>query len=510
MQMFRDLAIALSLANLCFFRAWGELLEPYNYYFMKTPPFINFAAIILNVLLLAAVFWIGLNFARRSDRWYAMGIARWAFLVVLIVPLNGIRQVLPPVANLIAIVGKNGFIILSFVLIMLGMLFLLRWHRQVIRVISILILVLFPFFLMTFSQAVYSLAKYDATIVDEPLASPPIQEKKSTPRVLWLLFDGMDQRVTFFERPPTVKLPEIDLLRRNALYATNAYPPTNATLLSLPSLITGRRIDEALPNSLREMMITFRGARKAVGWSTQSNVFSKALAAGFNTAVVGWYHPYCRVIGISLTTCSWEEVFGSTAGSHKTSVFETMIYQIYNLWPWRARQHHIESYLRVLQDAKKAVVDSSLGLILAHFPVPHKPYIYDRMKGDFTLLNYSATGYLDNLVLADLTLGELRSVMEAAHTWENTNILVTSDHWWLYSSLLDGRVDQRVPFILKLAGQKEGVVYEPAFNTILTHNLFLALLRGEVGGPKSVMAWLDQHRSKVESSEYSSNHEKSR
>ena len=500
MQLLKDIAIAISLANLCFLRVWAVLFDSDSHYFMKAPPFINLAAAILNVLLLAAAFWVLLNLARRLTRAHAKFLAQWAFLVVLIVPLNGIRQELPPMAGLLVMFGRTGSVIFGLLLGIIAVFVLWRWYRSILRAAATIVLILSPFVLITFSQAAWLLMKYGVTYAHKAPATHPTNRKISTPRVLWFIFDGMDQRITFLERDFTVKLPEINRLRSQALYANNAYPPTAVTLLSMPSLITGKQVTEAHPVNPSELMITFRGANEAVGWSTQPNIFSKARGLGFNTAVVGWYHPYCRVIGSHLTTCSWQEESGSVAGNHQM-LSETMLNQVYSLWPWRPRQYHIEAYLQILKDGKKAVIDSSLGLVLVHFPVPHRPYIYDRINGEFTLLNYSIAGYLDNLVLADRTLGELRSVMEAKGMWENTVILLTSDHWWYNSSQFDGKVDHRVPFVLKLAGQKKGVVYEPAFNTILTHDLFLALLSGEVSGVDSVVSWLDQHRSKVEGPE---------
>jgi len=98
------------------------------------------------------------------------------------------------------------------------------------------------------------------------------------------------------------------------------------------------------------------------------------------------------------------------------------------------------------------------------------------------------SSYLDNLVLTDHTLGELRRAMETAGTWENTTVLITSDHWWR----IRGKADHRVPFMLKLAGQKKPVVHEPAFNTVLTHDLLLALMEGELSDPDSVTGWLNR------------------
>ncbi len=83
--------------------------------------------------------------------------------------------------------------------------------------------------------------------------------------------------------------------------------------------------------------------------------------------------------------------------------------------------------------------------------------------------------------------------------WESTTIIVSSDHWlrkalWRY----EGETDHRIPFMLKLAGQKKGVTYEKPFNTVLTRDLVLAILRGEITSIDEVVTWLDKNRSMAE------------
>ena len=119
------------------------------------------------------------------------------------------------------------------------------------------------------------------------------------------------------------------------------------------------------------------------------------------------------------------------------------------------------------------------------------------------------SNYLDNLELMDRSLGEVRRSMEDMGTWETATVLVTSDHWWKTGvqesssqplstseeAAFADRIGHRVPFLLKMAGQKEAMTYESAFNTVLTHDLLLALLRGKVCTPNSVVSWIDQQRS---------------
>jgi hypothetical protein len=108
-------------------------------------------------------------------------------------------------------------------------------------------------------------------------------------------------------------------------------------------------------------------------------------------------------------------------------------------------------------------------------------------------------------VLVDRTLGELRRAMESAGVWDQTTVLVSSDHWWRINiwatehplteeeaTITGGKMDYRVPFILKLKDQNEPIIYNPEFNTIITHDLFIALLHGELSKANEVVTWLDK------------------
>jgi hypothetical protein len=67
------------------------------------------------------------------------------------------------------------------------------------------------------------------------------------------------------------------------------------------------------------------------------------------------------------------------------------------------------------------------------------------------------------------------------------------------AAVAGSKMDHRVPFIVKLAGQREPVTYSQPFNTVVTHDLILALLRGELANSENVAAWLDNHRAVADS-----------
>ena len=101
-------------------------------------------------------------------------------------------------------------------------------------------------------------------------------------------------------------------------------------------------------------------------------------------------------------------------------------------------------------------------------------------------------------MVADRVLGDLRRSIGS--DWDNTVVLVSADHWWRDAPLSNGRRDHRIPFILKLAGQKQGVEYQGAFNTVLTRDLLLLLLRGELKNPSEVVEWIERNSRLGESS----------
>ncbi len=93
--------------------------------------------------------------------------------------------------------------------------------------------------------------------------------------------------------------------------------------------------------------------------------------------------------------------------------------------------------------------------------------------------------------------------------WDRTNILITSDHpfrgvtaFWRSREGVDWSPEEAatlrrshsrtIPFLLKLAGQSHGITYDREFNTVLSHDLILKLLRGEVKTPEQVRDFIDQ------------------
>ena len=537
--MLKDFVLALSLSNLCFIAAWRSILFPssfFYYYHQKTPPpLIDYLALVFDVVLLAMIFFTGIVFTRRSRNEWIKKLGKLFFVLILSVPIYGVLMEInnPAVRQLMlhfvsADVAKRVLATIALtVCLFLLVVMMLRLHRA-IKVAVSLILILAPLVPLTFSQAIMTATQYRDAGID-PSPAPVLPQSGTKPRVLWLIFDELDFRMAFLKRDDTVELPELDRLASESLVAKNAYPPAGETFLTLPALITGRLISHAERRGPDELVVKFGEDHDPVSWRLQPNVFSRAREAGFNTALFGWYHPYCRVLGTHLNRCSWEgktQVWETITTGVPSSSLNSIALHMYRhvvaaaraipFWSviFSARidtnwvsQRQLSIYDTIYRQTLEAATDSNMGLVMVHWPIPHPPNIYDRASNRISF--HRGQSYLDNLELVDRTMGDIRSALEAKGLWDSTTVLVTSDHWWRtgywkkHSSWtpedeasLEDTLDRRVPFILKMAGTKEpGLSYESPFNTVLTHDLLLTVLRGEVTDTNGAAAWLETHRS---------------
>jgi len=527
--LLRDAAISLSLANLCFVKVWSRVLSSAGSYFNEFP--IVYASLIVDVVLLAACFWIGITLVRRSRFVFLARLSRWSLLLAMLTAANAIVTLLLTFLprSPISLMGRSWANAAGIGVTLTTVFLVFIWRARILKFAPRVILALLPFVLLTFAQGVWRLASVAPVVAhagSKPASVAPVPRTHASSRVLWIIFDELDQNLAFAGRPSTVKLPELDRLRSESVYATHAYPPAPLTYMSMPALISGRLVSRVTPISADELMIDFDGQRNSVPWSQQPSVFSVARQSGFTTGLAGWSHPYCEVIGASLTKC--DEVkeksgaqitIGASMFLQAAGLISTVplvpqaslpliqrIGFLNRIVTKTERQKYTVRYQHVLQSALTAATDRDLDLILVHSPMPHPPGIYDRAKQEFTL--DSRSSYLDNLALVDRTVGELRRAMESAGTWQNTTVLISADHWWRTEMWARGpfwtkedalhapaQMDHRIPFLLKLAGQNQAVTYDQPFNTVVTHDLLLALLHGEVSTAANATDWLDRHRS---------------
>ena len=514
--------VALSFANLCFLNVWAEIQNPAQYYFLSSTPAEVVQTSLLAVCLLAA----GL---------YAAG---WA--VRLLVParfhlLLGLLLLLYPAKCIVVRFQGSTWdffrahYVMAFALSCFVGFVSFRWPQRVARIVKTALLsgiVLLPIFAGVSTWRL--LAAFRGISEPGPL-SPPSGPAASR-RVVWMLFDDLDQTLAFPERPSGVDLTELDRWREESFYATSASSPAHFTILSIPSLIAGRVVTDARPTGPSRLRVRFRDTGTTEDWGATSSVFSQAHQLGFRSAIVGWYHPYSRLFGKVadftfwrqcacatpfLLTDTYDESRGLWEGAFNLLMRQTAFFPLAQRFgvvragegtmpEWKAaREHQVVDYQQIHEMAIRCARDPHFELVFIHWPVPHPPGIFDRSTG--RLSAGGRTNYIENLHLVDVSLHDIRQALEQSGLWDRTNVLISADHpsnrsfWetefsdWDQEELraLRRTRSTNVPFVLKLAGQHEGLTYDKPFNTVVTRELILQLLQGQLTTPEQIRKYLD-------------------
>jgi hypothetical protein len=213
-----------------------------------------------------------------------------------------------------------------------------------------------------------------------------------------------------------------------------------------------------------------------------------------NTALAGWFLPYCSILADELNACFWEPCVtcGRRVGTFGATLSDSMVSQLSELAPRHGPRHHVRSYSRIRTQALELAGDRRYQFVFLHFPVPHDPWIYDGREHELTWLRPGPRGYFDNLVLADDTLAAVREAMERAGAWDGTHVLVLGDHGWREPDGFDGgALDHRVPLLVKIAGESTGRLFERGVTALKAHQLTLGLMNGAVRSVQDAMRTLE-------------------
>ena len=513
----RAFILCLSFANLCFMNVWIDMQDREGSFYRKFALSWNhLAAVTLDILILTVALWEPVCLVVRAGNRTWIRILKWCILAGLILPLNIIRTDPYFVEQSSEIMqGKGWQVVLGIIGIGLALFLLLRWEKLSTGVAATILVILFPALPLALARTTWVLytGPPAGVLPNKPLV-PPLPQPARAPHVLWILFDEWDQFLTFEGRAGGERLPELDRFRSHALHASHAYAPGHSTMISVPSFLTGKVFVDSKPLGSSDMLLTGQPGQPSETLSAQSTIFPEARGSGFNVGIVGWYLPYCRFIQ-GCTTCSWRLATGVEEADTKVSVARFMLVTAgrqlrkvplmlrLGIAPrpdtWEEMQ--LASFRLLEQDALESVRDPRLNLLFVHLNVPHPPTIYDAAKG--TLSTAQDHTYMDNVALLDRTLGGIRRTLEKAGMWDTSTILLTSDHPLrigvprdrprpTWERALQGvKQSSEVPFLLKMAGQKQGLAYDAAMQTIVTKDLLLAILKGEISQPEQAAAWLD-------------------
>jgi len=489
-----DALACLGLSALCFSHACLEILFRADRDFYNRVPVraSTLLALVLNIVAVGALGFAGVQAIRRAHRLVWRRLGAIAISAGLLVTLNFVRITYAPLAQWADWLRTSG--LLAIVVMALGA--ALAWPGPALYVMRRVALVASPVTVVILSVVPWMFLEAAVGPVWRPTEPKPLDRTPpSLRRVVWIVFGELDQRITFEARPAGLDLPELDRLRREALYAVNARPPAAATEVTMPALITGRPVVAVAPLGPNDLELTFTDGKTAP-WSAHSNVFTRTRTQGYDTALIGWGLPYPRVLGGSLGAADWRP-----SAFHEASRGATFAEAMWNQWASLAPPANIprlsaRRFEELAALALRAATNGRFGLVLLHLPVPGPPAIYDRATERLAPWSFlrAGEGYLDNLALADRMLGQLRRGLEQARLDDLTWLVVTSDRPWQASKHYDGREDPRVPFLVRPPHGGHGTHVDAALNTLVTHDLALAILRGSIPDARDAATWLERQR----------------
>ena len=319
-------------------------------------------------------------------------------------------------------------------------------------------------------------------------------ESAATPRVhpklVWIVFDELSYDQTFGNRAADLQLPNFDALRGQSTLFSNVQPAGDRTVKVLPSLLSGRRVDDYQFTFNNQWKVRFAGTKQWQRLDGGGSVFGDAQRLGWRTAAVGWYNPYCTVFSDAIEQCyamNLDALDGSMSQLH--SFWQNVVPAAVgsDLCRFEVQQRrttlldltaHTESLLRADQ----------ADLVFIHLPVPHSPNLWNRHSQRF--VEDCGSSYLDSLALADRTLGQILAELQRSPRWKDTTVIVQGDHsWrtylWQYqpawtaedAAASSGGFDPRPAMLIHRAGQTTAATEDAPWPLLTVHQVVEQLLR---------------------------------
>ena len=325
----------------------------------------------------------------------------------------------------------------------------------------------------------------------------PVRDMGPGNPVVWIILDEWDYDLTY-RRSDGKIFPELERLRRESVFLENVRSAGKATLIAIPSLLTGKAVREYRPADPSGARFLSVGARSEA-FPGSGTIFDAASRFGYKSQIVGWYHPYCRMFGSQVESCWWDDLtFPSLRPGRPIAerAFAFLRESIeFEILPVAGPVNHILKQLArvnpMVEQAALAASRPGRRFSFLHLPVPHGPFYKLAPDSRMIPLRSDLEGYQSGLDAADRAIGKIRAAMEQSGVWDEALVVVTSDHPYRYQ-FGGGYGNGHIPMMIKFPHQKAPVVYSPAFQAVETRRLLEDFMQGHVGTPQSAIAWLDR------------------
>ena len=283
-----------------------------------------------------------------------------------------------------------------------------------------------------------------------------------------------------------------------------AQSPGPRTDVSIPRLLWQR--DDDLTITAGQTWWPAKGGRTPTG--DAPNLFASAQARGYNTALLGFYLPYRKMLGGHVDYCAsyLEHPKPVTfATKVRANALRNVTFQ-HDPLSRRASRALEQSVLPLSRTAfsahwekiNRALQRETLGLIqqsppnefaFIHLPLPHCPWVFNpdgTYRGPYRgeRMSHDVEGYRRHLAYLDVVLGQFFAEMKRAGKFDDALIIVTSDHSWRLDYTFDGQLQdgedlRHVPLFIKVPGQHEARRVAKKFELLQLGPIIDAVMRGQ-------------------------------
>jgi hypothetical protein len=334
-------------------------------------------------------------------------------------------------------------------------------------------------------------------------ASSP-QSPRVHPLLVWIVFDELSYDQTFEHRAKDLLLPAFHSLREQSSLYTNVQPAGLETVEVIPSLLGGRVVNDVRFTLTHQFQVHDQQTSKWKLFDGRDTVFHIAQQVGWRTATVGWYNPYCTIYSDAIDSCYWnnlDQIDGPMSpqdGFVANTLLPLKILSEQLVVPRKADsdactfdvRHRYQTFVDLRKHSLQLLRSDQADFIFLHLPVPHSPAIWDRKTN--TYRSDCGGSYVDNLALADRTLGEFLQTLQASPRWKDTTMIVEGDHSWRVQlwdwlpawtdedqAASHGNFDTRPALLVHRPGQTSGAVNGSAWPLVQVHDLVAKTLLSE-------------------------------
>jgi hypothetical protein len=338
-------------------------------------------------------------------------------------------------------------LVLILLVVWAGVLLLLllrfsKWYRRLMRVGSAIAAALVLFAVSSIGQLLWVARWKPAPNRVDAAWATTAQPPRTHPLLVWIVFDELSYDQVFEHRARDLNLPNFDALRSESTVFTDTQPAGYHTVKIIPSLLTGKIVDGIRYNFHNRLWVHHESEKGWIPLDGAQTVFGDAEKAGWRTAAVGWYNPYCAIYSDSIQNCYWtnHDMFDGLMAQNApfwTNVYTPLQQVVRELKsPARADRdlctfdvrHRFQTEMDLQQHAFQILHTDQADFVFLHLAIPHSPNIWSRINGDYT--QYCDSSYIDNLALVDRVLGELVATLKASPRWKDTTLIVEGDHGW--------------------------------------------------------------------------------